>query len=179
MGWATEADGEVVSTFTPTAPAHTLYAIWEDEVIESTITFNANGVEATVPGALTVAVGDVVTLDGYVATTEDTTKSFVGWATTADGDAEYHAGDSFVMTAGDSQTLYAVWGDPVEYETLMTLVDAIPLIMIAGLIVTIVGTVFIGRYVGMSIEDMVRLVLGACIAVLFVVAIAIPIISGL
>ena len=156
----------------------TYTATWGEGVL-TTLAYNSTGGSEVASSTFWAEPNTHVTFTVTSTVPTQSQFTFKGWATTADGDAEYHAGDSFVMTAGDSQTLYAVWGDPVEYETLMTLVDAIPLIMIAGLIVTIVGTVFIGRYVGMSIEDMVRLVLGACIAVLFVVAIAIPIISGL
>ena len=107
-GWATTSNGEVVyadgAEYTMGAEAsYTLYAVWEAN--KNTLVFDANGGSGTMDN-LTVATGNTVTL------TNGFTKpgySFMGWATTADGEVVYADGAEYTMGAEPSYTLYAVW----------------------------------------------------------------------
>ncbi len=70
------------------------------------VTFDANGVTATVPAKTDGAKGKAFDLKSYVPTGFPLTTSFKGWSLTADGEV---LGDSFVLT--EDVTLYAIWQD--------------------------------------------------------------------
>lgn len=70
------------------------------------VTFDANGVTATVPQKTDGAKGKAFDLKSYVPTGFPLTTSFKGWSLTADGEV---LGDSFVLT--EDVTLYAIWQD--------------------------------------------------------------------
>lgn len=70
------------------------------------VTFDANGVTATVPKNTDGAKGKAFDLKSYVPTGFPLTTSFKGWSLTADGEV---LGDSFVLT--EDVTLYAIWQD--------------------------------------------------------------------
>lgn len=74
------------------------------------VTFDANGVTATVPQNTDGAKGKAFDLKSYVPTGSPLTTSFKGWSLTADGEV---LGDSFVLT--EDVTLYAIWQDATTH----------------------------------------------------------------
>lgn len=81
-----------------------------------------------------------------------------------------------VAVTGDA-TYTATWGEPPH--VLSDLINVIPIIIVAGLLFMILGTALVGRFFGFSVEDTVKLTVGAVISVLIVVVVAIPIFNGL
>ena len=76
---------------------------------EYTVSFNANGGTGA-PSAQTKTYGQTLTLSSTVPTREGYT--FLGWATSADGNVVYRVGDEVInLTINSDETinLYAVW----------------------------------------------------------------------
>lgn len=82
-----------------------------------------------------------------------------------------------VAVTGDA-AYTATWGEPSD-DVLSDLINVIPIIIVAGLLFMILGTALVGRFFGFSVEDTVKLTVGAVISVLIVVVVAIPIFNGL
>ena len=99
-GWATTADGDVITDTTYTVTkATTFYAIWED--ITYSVVFDANGGSGEM--AADSAVAGKYTPPTKCDFTNSADKKFKGWATTPDG---------VVITSldvTDNVTLYAIW----------------------------------------------------------------------
>ncbi len=109
LGWATSPEGEVeyenrASYAMGTAPAYTLWAVWQANV--NTLVFNANGGAGEME-SLSLQTDRTLTLpqnrftkDGY---------HFVGWAASAGGEAVFADLSKYTMGASEVITLYAVW----------------------------------------------------------------------
>ncbi|HBI37289.1 MAG TPA: hypothetical protein DDY71_06550 [Spirochaetia bacterium] len=111
-GWALTADGEIAYTDKASVIISdadiALYALWADSSVEYVISFNKNDLDAAGTMASVTAVNDVpVTLPACAFT--KTGMVFKGWATSAEGAAEY-ADKTSVTTNGANITLYAKWG---------------------------------------------------------------------
>ncbi|MBQ8163668.1 MAG: leucine-rich repeat protein [Clostridia bacterium] len=109
IGWATTEDGSVSytdeATYTMgTESTYTLYAVWQAN--ENTLVFNANGGSGTMSNVVSVT-DSTVALPSNLFTREN--YDFMGWSTTQDGEVEYQDGDSYIMGAESTKTLYAVW----------------------------------------------------------------------
>ena len=104
-GWSTSINGEIeyspADTYTTEASA-TLYAIWE--ALTYTVTYDVNGGEGA-PESQTKTHDVTLTLTNDTPTRHY--YAFKGWSTSADGNVEFLAGDSYILE-GD-KTLYAVW----------------------------------------------------------------------
>lgn len=125
-GWATQENGEAVytdgaeiSALTQTVGGSvTLYAVWEEDYY--LVRYNANGGEGTM-AEQKVKLSETAALTANAFTKEGYT--FVGWATSADGEAVYD--DAEQVTALASQNgavveLYAVWRGAPETYTVVT-----------------------------------------------------------
>ena len=115
LGWSTSSSGN--ATYDPgdtisisSSSYRTLYAVWGGD---ATITFHANGGSGG-PGSETYydikASGTTaVSLPSSIPTRSGYT--FLGWGTSSGStSASYGAGDTYYLTAGDSDNLYAIWG---------------------------------------------------------------------
>ena len=104
VGWATSASGDVVyypgNIITSLTANLKLYAKWG--YTPYTVSFNANGGTGTM---VDVTTGSLYTIPECSFTKSGYT--FVGWATTSDGDVAYTPGQTITLTGG--LTLYAVW----------------------------------------------------------------------
>ena len=126
LGWAIEADGEVVYqageqiSFTE-GGSEELFAVWQEyPKYDYSVTYNANFGETPATAADEENVSQVY----------DTTKSisvnanpftranytFLGWATDADGEVVYQAGNTISFTEGGSKELFAVWQEYPKYS---------------------------------------------------------------
>ncbi|MBQ8546603.1 MAG: InlB B-repeat-containing protein [Clostridia bacterium] len=108
-GWATSANGSVVyadeASYTMgTEESYTLYAVWEAN--KNTLVFNANGGNGSMSN-MTISTDSQVKLT--INAFERAGYTFVGWATTANGEVEYTDGVSYTMGTNSTYTLYAVW----------------------------------------------------------------------
>lgn len=110
IGWATSADGEVAfadkATYTMGVNAeYTLYAVWQAK--NNTLKFNGNGYTSGSMSSMSIATDSTATLTAnkFVRTGY----TFVGWATSTDGEVVYTDGAEYAMGTGSSYTLYAVW----------------------------------------------------------------------
>ena len=125
-GWATQENGEAVytdgaeiSALTQTVGGSvTLYAVWEEDYY--LVRYNANGGEGTM-AEQKVKLSETAALTANAFSKEGYT--FVGWATSADGEAVYD--DAEQVTALASQNgavieLYAVWRGAPETYTVVT-----------------------------------------------------------
>ena len=111
-GWALTASGESAfndkASLVIGATDMILYALWVDSSIQYVINFNKNDVDATGSMAGITGVNGVPVLlpaCGFIKTG----MVFKGWATSADGAAEY-ADKASVTINGANITLYAKWG---------------------------------------------------------------------
>lgn len=77
------------------------------------ITYNLNGADGTIADTTAYAKGTNAEVKGIGDITYKW-HTFTGWATTPDGAAEYHEGDTIEMNA--DVTLYAVWADFTYWE---------------------------------------------------------------
>ena len=75
-----------------------------------TVIYDANGGRGA-PEATTKEIDETVTLSAIVPTREN--HQFLGWATSANGDAEYAPGDAYSDNA--DIILYAIWKNVTEY----------------------------------------------------------------
>ena len=115
QGWATTAagskvysDGETVSNLTAAANGTVnLYAVWKANTYA--VKFNANGGTGTMANeSFTYDAAKALTANAF----SRTGYTYQGWATTAEGDAEYANGETVSnLTAAANATfdLYAVW----------------------------------------------------------------------
>ena len=115
QGWATSAsgskaysDGETVSNLMAAANGTVnLYAVWKANTYA--VKFNANGGTGTMSDeSFTYDVAKALTANGF----SRTGYTYQGWATTAEGDAEYADGETvsnLTATANGTVNLYAVW----------------------------------------------------------------------
>ena len=108
-GWARSANGTVLyldeALYTMGAnETYTLYAKWTPNT--NAVIFDGNGGNGEMgkmwirTDGTDVLYSNQFTRPGY---------TFVGWATSADGDAEYADGANYTMGTESSYTLYAVW----------------------------------------------------------------------
>ena len=128
LGWSINQNAST-GTYDPgeTIPAANitdnieLFAIWEEIVVQYTITFNANSGTGA-PNAITVNEGESVTLPDTVPTRTGTQYAFVGWSTTQKNPstsvtAEYAPGETIPESEianlasqnGGNITLYATY----------------------------------------------------------------------
>jgi uncharacterized repeat protein (TIGR02543 family) len=119
-GWNTAANGSGTSypadsEYTmPGSGTVTLYAQWIDPATTYTLTYNAGtGGTGTAPASpTTYSANAAATILGNTGpfTNSDSTKTFYGWNTAADGSGtSYPAGSPITMNA--DKTLYAQWAD--------------------------------------------------------------------
>ena len=148
-GWSVQ-DGDTTDEDT------TITAIFTATVKEYTITWDIDGTTEETSWAYgSTPTHSTPTKQDYV---------FAGW------DPEITA------VTGDA-TYTATWEEAPDI--LMELVDIIPLILIMGLILTIIGSTVMWRMDVLSINDMVSIVVFSVIGVIMVVVVGIPIINGL
>ena len=105
IGWATEAtatEADVTSPYTPTANT-TLYAVYQQT--QYVVTYDANGGTGEI-AAVTVDVGESVSLSDGTGLTAPEGKEFAGWATEATA-TQADVTSPYTPTA--DITLYAVW----------------------------------------------------------------------
>ena len=117
-GWATSADGAVISgTTTNVTSDTTLYAIWEDiPVTTYTVSFDANGGTGTMTAVTGVSGSYTLPANGFTAPAG---QQFKGWATSASG--AVIIGTSITVSA-DTE-LYAIW-EPIPATTYTVSFDA-------------------------------------------------------
>ena len=124
-GWAELPAGNVTYTagnpvtVTSTAPAKTLYAVWEQKPVETlyTLDFSGNQPGQIVPEGIPAKLTAKVTGDSYEFTVPSAAPTcgnwkFMGWADAADSTkAKYQAGDKITVTkSAPYKTIYAIWG---------------------------------------------------------------------
>ena len=112
IGWATEAtatQADVTSPYTPTTNT-TLYAVYEQT--QYTVTYDANGGTGEI-AAVTVDVGESVSLSDGTGLTAPEGNEFAGWATEATA-TQADVTSPYTPTA--NTTLYAVY-TPIELCT--------------------------------------------------------------
>lgn len=182
VGWFTEtSEGTLVGfpgTLVYPSANVTYHAVWSDDAVYTyTVNFNLNG-GYNGPSAL---VTTSTTSDAQSLTIPDASPSkdgfsnFAGWATSPNGNAIYHSGDSVSVNADQSITLYAVYSNsaPIDWSWMKT---AIPLFVGVGLLVGVVSMFATGR---IDVKDMPRNMAAIAIAVLALTVILIPILNGL
>ncbi len=104
-GWATSANGEVEYASGASYSANedvTLYAVWQ--VNTYTVSYDANGGSGA-PASQTKTHDVNLTLSSIDITRDGYT--FLGWATSEDGEVEYASGATY--SENGDVTLYAVW----------------------------------------------------------------------
>ena len=112
IGWATSADGDVA--FSPGQTIFltsdlTLYAKWANTIANYVVLFNANGGSGMMAGVAQAKTN----IEEYTIPACGFTRSgytFIGWATSADGDVVYQPGQTITITLTGNLTLYAKWG---------------------------------------------------------------------
>ena len=127
IGWNTKADGtgtdytaEDVIALDIQDNTETLYAQWEEHPkYDYTVIYNANfGANALKTDSESVAqvydTTKTITVDENTFVRENYT--FLGWATEADGEVVYQAGDQISFTEGGSEELFAVWQEYPKYD---------------------------------------------------------------
>ena len=118
LGWSTSSTAtsptySAGSSFTTNANA-TLYAVWQKNPTQYTITYNANGGSGA-PAAQTKTENVAITLSSTKPTRSGYT--FLGWSTSSTATTPtYYPGSSY--TANASTTLYAVWERVPETYTI-------------------------------------------------------------
>jgi len=110
VGWSIYPHGyepiySAGDSFTPTGYT-TLYAVWEFNPDQCTVTFDINGGEGVTPHPISATAYTYITLPG-ADTFAKTGYIFGGWKTI--GGTTYNAGDNFSPTADN--TLSAIWFD--------------------------------------------------------------------
>ena len=118
LGWSTSSTAtsptySAGSSFTTNANT-TLYAVWQKNPTQYTITYNANGGSGA-PAAQTKTENVAITLSSTKPTRSGYT--FLGWSTSSSATTPtYYPGSSY--TANSSVTLYAVWERVPETYTI-------------------------------------------------------------
>lgn len=85
---------------------------------------------------------DVDETHTFVITDDEPTwiqHEFTGWSTTKYGAVEYVAGDEITVNVDKPVTLYAVWERTGGGEVIGNLIDLIPLLIVVGLVLGVVG----------------------------------------
>lgn len=113
-GWEYSSAGETVrlnpGDIISPKTSITLYAVWESNITNYTITYNANG-------GFNAPSSETTTGSYTISTTQPTrTKySFLGWSTNSSATSpSYYPEDS--LTVSSSMTLYAVWQSAIKIE---------------------------------------------------------------
>ena len=113
-GWEYSSAGETVrlnpGDIISPKTSITLYAVWESNITNYTITYNANE-------GFNAPSSETTTGSYTISTTQPTrTKySFLGWSTNSNATSpSYYPGDS--LTVSSSMTLYAVWQSAIKIE---------------------------------------------------------------
>ena len=125
LGWATEADGEVVYqagdqiSFTE-GGSEELFAVWQEyPKYDYSVIYNANfGDNETKADAENVTqvydTTKTIEIDENTFVRENYT--FIGWSETENGEVVYLAGDLVTFTEGGEKTLYAQWIEHDKYN---------------------------------------------------------------
>jgi len=130
LGWATDADGEVVYqaydqiSFTE-GGSEELFAVWQEyPKYDYSVTYNANFGETPATAADEENVSQVYDTSKSISVNENTftraNYTFLGWATEADGEVVYQADDQISFTEGGSEELFAVWQEYPKYDYSVT-----------------------------------------------------------
>ena len=118
IGWAIEGDGEVVYTdganYTMgTNAEYTLYAKWQANL--NTLKFNGNGATGGSTAQMSIYTDETKALTAN--SFEKVGYTFIGWATSENGDVVYTDGANYTMGANAEYTLYAVWSPSGATQT--------------------------------------------------------------
>ena len=70
---------------------------------------------------------------------------FLGWSTTSNGSVEYVSGDTVTVNVDEPLNLYGVWERNASGQMIGSLLDIIPLLMVVGLILGVVGYIAFKR----------------------------------
>ena len=186
-GWWTDAtDGTRVGfagdIYHPTADI-TLYAKFTDSPLYTySVNFDLDGGY----GSVSTLTYTSDTATAYDFTIPDVTPAkylleFLGWAEEKGAsEPDYVAGDTVTVSPNESVTLYAVWFPTEEHNQFKNLIDTIPLLMVIGLILGIVGVLFNSyRNGGLDPKTLVMVSIGAAISILVIATMIIPIFAGL
>ena len=111
QGWATSADGEVLSAIPSATENATYYAIVSKVKKVYTVTFDSNGGSEVAPQTITygeqAVAPDRPSYEGY---------KFVGWSTQKDGDVLV----DFTAPITGNVTYYAVWNEVLNLKTMLS-----------------------------------------------------------
>lgn len=185
-GWYTEATGGTRVGFAndiyhPTADI-TLYAQYIEEVITTySVNFNLDGGYGSIT-SLTYT-GDVA--EPHTFTIPDVSPSkylltFLGWATEiGQTSAQYVAGDTITVDPNASVTLYAVWGDTDDHDSFKSILNTIPLLMVIGLLLGVVGVFFNARKNGIDTKTVISVCIGAAIGIVVIAVLIAPLFASL
>ncbi|MCR5522406.1 MAG: InlB B-repeat-containing protein, partial [Clostridia bacterium] len=116
LGWSADDDGTADAglganaTYTPAGNV-TLYAIFQEQVVNYTVTYVVDG--GTAIPADTVAAGTSITLPTAVKDS----LTFLGWSTENDGTADAGLGANATYTPAGNVTLYAIFAAPAAQYT--------------------------------------------------------------
>ena len=128
IGWNTEADGSGKAyahgdkvALASAASEAILYAQWiENEKFDYSVSYEANFKGAPEAKSDAENISGTYETSYTIGVDENTfvreNFTFIGWATTANGDVVYQAGDEIRFTEGGSQTLYAQWVEHNKYS---------------------------------------------------------------
>lgn len=114
MGWFMDINGEDPVEWPILVPIGglTIYAGWQENQTEVTITFDANGGTGTPPTPIVGEPGQTVILP--VNTFIKTNHTFVGWNTQSDGSGERYLENENYVLPGINAVLYAEWESTLE-----------------------------------------------------------------
>ena len=70
---------------------------------------------------------------------------FLGWSTTSNGSVDYVSGDTVTVNVDEPLNLYGVWERNASGQMIGSLLDIIPLLMVVGLILGVVGYIAFKR----------------------------------
>ena len=119
LGWSTTPDGAVEyksgDRFTVGAETeYVFYAVWQTRYYP--LQFNANGGEGNINDIMLKSNESTIVPE---CTYTKKFYKFAGWAMEQDGDIMYKPGDTFTMSIGVNNTLYAIWD--IDYPQSQTL----------------------------------------------------------
>lgn len=135
-GYAFSAwDPEPVAVTGPT----TYTATWV-ELPHITVTFDATGGTIYGPGTKKVYISQTY---GELPDARKSNHRFIGWYTAEDGGERITP--TTIVEATEDQTLYAQWGASSEYKSIRTIIDTIPIIAAAALLLMIIGSALYNR----------------------------------
>jgi uncharacterized repeat protein (TIGR02543 family) len=119
LGWFNSPTGGTKVTAADTFNANTiLYAQWQDDRADITISFNLNydGATDTPPPSITMKSGDMITYPNIPTVMRDGLYRFRGWSTAAAGGTHVDRTTTF----NSSTVLYARWADLVGFTLNVT-----------------------------------------------------------